>query len=192
MVDHRWRQQRRTGYQRRDASGEKVLGGVDHDGARAGDRLSDVPVAIDVRLAVHVAEVENRWGHVRHDIVIVHVSERPGRVAGVTKFNLRKMLRFGADGIISSSSFPLRLFYIVGLLCSLPFLTYLIYSFCLHIWRDSELVPGWTSLLLSIISFGTLNLVCLGIMGEYMGSVFDEVKRRPLYVVDEIVQGRSE
>ena len=113
--------------------------------------------------------------------------ERPGRVAGVTKFNLRKMLRFGADGIISSSSFPLRLFYVVGLLCSLPFLTYLVYSFCLHIWRGSELVPGWTSLLLSIISFGTLNLVCLGIMGEYIGRIYEEGKHRPLFIVAESV-----
>jgi dolichol-phosphate mannosyltransferase len=81
----------------------------------------------------------------------------------------------------------LRLFYVLGLLCSLPFLTYLVYSFWLHIWHGSELVPGWTSLLLSIISFGTLNLVSLGIMGEYIGRIYEEGKHRPLFIVAESV-----
>lgn len=117
--------------------------------------------------------------------------ERPGRVAGVTKFNLRKMLRFAADGIISSSSLPLRLFYLGGLICALPFLAYLAYSFILHIWYGKELVAGWTSLLLSIISFGTLQLISLGIMGEYIGRIYEEGKRRPLFIIAEETDQKS-
>ena len=66
-----------------------------------------------------------------------------------------------------------------------PFLAYLIYTFVLHYLFNVEMVPGWTSLILAVILFGAFNLLMLGILGEYTGRIYSEVKRRPLFLVQE-------
>jgi polyisoprenyl-phosphate glycosyltransferase len=111
---------------------------------------------------------------------------RPARAAGETKFNWLKMIRFATDGIVSFSKFPLRLSFILCLAALVPFLGYLIYAFVAATFLDRPIVPGWPSLLLCIIIFGSLNLVALGILGEYVGRIFENAKQRPDYLVMDV------
>jgi dolichol-phosphate mannosyltransferase len=110
---------------------------------------------------------------------------RHERFAGETKYPLRKMLRFATTGVISFSSAPLRAALNLGFFVSLV-------SFALGIWsvivKISGLyeVPGWTSIVVVTTFIGGIQLIVLGVIGEYIGDIHDEVKRRPLYVVNEI------
>ena len=108
----------------------------------------------------------------------------PPRFAGHSKFNLRKMLRFALDGITAFSRVPLRLALYVGCvagLCSLLLLLHVIYV--KYIIQDA--VPGWTTLAAAEFFLGGVELIGIGIVGEYVGRIFDEVKQRPLYIIRE-------
>jgi polyisoprenyl-phosphate glycosyltransferase len=111
--------------------------------------------------------------------------DRPARAAGTTKYPFLKMVRFAIDAIVSFSASPLRLAYLGAVMISALVLVYWAYV----IWREvtgrGTIVPGWTSLLLTITLFGCSNLICLGIMGEYIGRIFDEAKHRPLYMLKD-------
>ena len=111
--------------------------------------------------------------------------ERKARIAGITKYPFRKMLLFALNAIVSFSSFPLRLAYVMAFGLSALLMSYLVYTFCMHVFYHAELVPGWTSLILSIMAFGTINLFCLGIIGEYVGRLYEQSKQRPLYLIGE-------
>ena len=111
--------------------------------------------------------------------------ERKARVAGMTKYPFRKMLIFALNAIVSFSSFPLRLAYIMAFVLSAILMSYLVYTFCMHVFYHVELIPGWTSLILSIMAFGAINLFCLGIIGEYVGRIYEQSKQRPLYLIGE-------
>jgi glycosyltransferase involved in cell wall biosynthesis len=110
---------------------------------------------------------------------------RQERFAGETKYPLRKMLAFAATGVISFSSAPLRAALNLGFIVSGL-------SFALAIWslivKLSGLydVPGWTSIVVVTTFIGGIQLIVLGVIGEYIGDIHDEVKRRPLYVVSEL------
>jgi polyisoprenyl-phosphate glycosyltransferase len=112
--------------------------------------------------------------------------DRPKRFAGSTKFNLAKMMKFAVDGITCFTSAPLRLSYILMVLATLPFLFFLVLTLFRHFVLGLDLAPGWASLLLCIIAFGSMNLFGLGILGEYVAKVFDTVKDRPNFVVQEV------
>jgi len=109
--------------------------------------------------------------------------ERPPRQAGTTKYPLRKMLLLGADGIVSFSNLPLRATYLVGLFIMLIVASYLVWTTVMYILGKTPLVPGWSSLLITISAFGFANLICLGVIGEYIGRIYSEVKHRPLYLI---------
>lgn len=111
--------------------------------------------------------------------------DRSPRVAGTTKYSLVKMVRLAMDGIISLSFWPLRAAYLTAFVLMLPFLLYLLYTFGKYLFFDIALVPGWTSLILAVILFGAFNLLMLGVMGEYVGRIYSEVKRRPIYLIRE-------
>ncbi len=111
--------------------------------------------------------------------------ERQRRVAGKTKFSLRKMLAFGVDGLLSFSTFPLRLTFLFSVLGSLPFLLYAGRAFVLQALGVREMAPGWMSLLLAIVTFGSLILMAIGLVGEYVGRIYDTVKQRPDVIVRE-------
>lgn len=117
---------------------------------------------------------------------------RPQRFAGSTKFNLVKMLRFAIDGITCFTSAPLRFAYVIGIFGTLPFLFYLLVTLFRHFVLGMELAPGWTSLLLCIIAFGSMNLFGIGILGEYIAKIFDTVKDRPNYIVQEVCNGEEQ
>ena len=110
---------------------------------------------------------------------------RGERFAGETKYPLRKMLRFATSGVISFSSAPLRAALNVGFVVS-------VLAFVLGLWSivvkigGFYNVPGWTSTIVVVSFLGGIQLVVLGVIGEYIGSIHDEVKGRPLYVVGEL------
>jgi len=109
--------------------------------------------------------------------------ERNPRVAGESKYPLSKMLSFSIDGITSFSSKPIRMIFFTGLaflLIDVCVLAYVLYSFFI-----GHVVPGWSSLMLSIWFVGGVILLSLGIVGEYIGKIFVEVKGRPRYSIWE-------
>jgi glycosyltransferase involved in cell wall biosynthesis len=112
--------------------------------------------------------------------------DRPGRFAGETKYPLRRMLRFAIDGITSFSILPLRVASYLGLFISfisvLAGLIALTMKYVLH-----TTVQGWTGIVVLVSLFASVQLVMTGILGEYVGRIYEEVKRRPLYVVGERV-----
>jgi polyisoprenyl-phosphate glycosyltransferase len=108
----------------------------------------------------------------------------PPRLAGTSKFTLAKMLRFAGDAVFSFSLVPLRLSIFLGAFlvllaaAELSWTFYLIFSGRVH-----ELVPGWTSLIFSVLGIGGVQLITMGIIGQYVGMIFEQVKNRPLYVL---------
>lgn len=112
--------------------------------------------------------------------------DRDARLAGETKYPLRKMLSLAADGLLSFSSKPLRIATGFGILNIAVSLLLVVYVFVAYFSRSIETVPGWASTTLIIVFFSGVQLLGLGIMGAYIGRIFDEVKGRPEYVIDEI------
>jgi dolichol-phosphate mannosyltransferase len=110
---------------------------------------------------------------------------RQERFAGETKYPLRKMLRFAMSGVISFSSVPLRAALNIGFVVSFLAFVLGIWSLVVKIGGFYN-VPGWTSTILVVSFLGGIQLVVLGVIGEYIGSIHDEVKGRPLYVVGEL------
>lgn len=105
------------------------------------------------------------------------------RFAGESKYTLGKMLNFAADGITSFSVKPLRIISVIGLLCVLLSFVEMIYVFI--VWLQNSVVTGWSSLLISLWFIGGLMLLSIGIIGEYIGKIYTEVKHRPLYHVEK-------
>jgi polyisoprenyl-phosphate glycosyltransferase len=111
---------------------------------------------------------------------------RAARFAGVTKYPLLKMLRFAADAVVSFSFAPLRLAAWMGFIALGVALAGIIYALALRFFFDpSHWVRGWASLFVAVLFIGGVQLISLGIIGEYVGRIYGEVKRRPLYVVRE-------
>ncbi len=110
--------------------------------------------------------------------------QRAARSAGETKWPLRKMLRFATDGIVSFSLAPLRLATWLGFVVSGLALAGIVYALVLRLFT-AVWVSGWTSLLIAVLFLGGVQLLMLGILGEYVGRIYGEMKRRPLYLVKE-------
>ena len=114
--------------------------------------------------------------------------DRHERFAGQSKYPLKKMLSFAIDGITSFSTRPLRYITYLGLLfvlISIATITYALFSYMNH-----DVMPGWTSLLVSVWFVGGSVLLACGIIGEYVGKMYKEVKRRPHYFVEKEVGER--
>lgn len=118
-----------------------------------------------------------RQGYVYYD--------RTERMAGESKYPLGKMLAFAWDGITSFSVRPLRLIMGVGLFCI--FISFVVIVWALVTYLQHRALPGWTSMLVSVWFLGGAVLTALGIIGEYVGKIYSEVKRRPRYIVEEEV-----
>jgi len=119
------------------------------------------------------------WVGFRHATVEF---ERPTRAAGQTKYPLSKMLRLSVDGVTSFSTAPLRLAGVMGLIGLVGGFAYAGYALYVR-YILGETVRGWTSLVLLNVFFSSVVLICLGVVGEYVGRIFEEVKNRPLYLV---------
>ena len=114
---------------------------------------------------------------------------RPPRTRGETKFPLRKMLRFALDGLTSFSHVPLQLATWLGFLVSAFAFLYILVVLVLWILKIN--VPGWTTLMVFVLLLGGVQLTVIGVLGEYLGRIYDEVKGRPLYLVAEEVGGEE-
>jgi dolichol-phosphate mannosyltransferase len=111
--------------------------------------------------------------------------ERPARFAGETKWPLRKMLHFAVDGITSFSTVPLRMATWLGLMAGLVAMAGV--GWALYSKFFGGVVRGWTTIMILVGLGSSAQLLMTGILGEYVGRIYEEVKRRPLYVVDSEV-----
>jgi polyisoprenyl-phosphate glycosyltransferase len=108
----------------------------------------------------------------------------PKRFAGSSKFSVKKMLHFALDGITAFSKLPLRISFYLGLIFALS--SFGLSGHVLYIKLvTNEAVPGWATISASILLLGGLQLLFMGVIGEYVGRIFEEVKQRPIYLIRE-------
>ncbi|MBK8353440.1 MAG: glycosyltransferase family 2 protein [Saprospirales bacterium] len=110
--------------------------------------------------------------------------KREERHAGNTNYPYSKMLKFAFDGITSFSNIPLRLATYLGFMVSFVAFLVIVYTLYQKYFKH-DVVQGWSSLMVSILFIGGVQLICLGIIGEYLGRIMDNVKKRPLYIVKD-------
>ena len=110
--------------------------------------------------------------------------DRAERFAGTTKYPLSKMVRFAADGIVSFSSVPLKIAIVMGFIVAGLSGVGILYALFMRLFTHTW-VPGWTLLFIALLFIGGIQMMFLGVLGEYVGRVYGEVKRRPLYLVKD-------
>jgi len=113
--------------------------------------------------------------------------DRAERFAGETKYPLKKMMRFAFDALTGFSSAPLKLASHAGLWLSLG--SVLLVLYIAYAWIAGQSIQGWTSLMLVVVVLGAIQMFVLALMGEYIGRLYNEAKRRPLYIVQEVAGG---
>jgi polyisoprenyl-phosphate glycosyltransferase len=162
------------------------------------NRVSDIPIPLDtgdfrlmdravVDALLSMPERDRfvrgmvAWLGFRQEAVVYN---RAARLAGETKYPLSKMVRFALDGILSFSVAPLRLAIWMGLITAGVAVLGFVYALLMRLFTDTW-VPGWTLLFIACSTIGGIQLVFLGVLGEYVGRIYGEAKRRPLYVVRE-------
>lgn len=165
---------------------------------RALNRISDVAIPLDTgdfrlmdrKVVDVILSMPERDRFIRGMVAWVGFSQEPvlysraARHAGTTKYPLKKMVRFAVDGLLSFSTVPLRLAIWAGLATAGFSMLGVIYALLLRI-LTNVWVPGWTLLFIACASVGSVQLLFLGVLGEYVGRIYGEVKRRPLYIVRE-------
>jgi dolichol-phosphate mannosyltransferase len=117
--------------------------------------------------------------------------DRSRRYGGSTKYPIAKMMRFALDGITGFSSQPLRLASHVGLLFALASLLLMVVLMVYKLAGGRGIIQGWTSLAVAVLFLGGVQLLAIGILGEYIGRIYEEVKRRPLYLTRDLVNVKS-
>ncbi len=118
--------------------------------------------------------------------------ERPQRAAGTTKFNFWRLWNFALDGVVSFSTAPLRAWFYVGVVIAAIAVLYALFIVTRVLILGID-TPGYASLLIAVLLMGAIQLLSLGIIGEYLGRLFLEVKGRPIYVVEGVYEdGTSE
>jgi polyisoprenyl-phosphate glycosyltransferase len=110
--------------------------------------------------------------------------DRDERLSGQTGYTYKKMIRFALDGITSFSNFPLKFASIVGFFVSAFAFLLILYSLYGQFYLKNN-VPGWASLMVSVLFIGGIQLLCIGIIGEYIGRISSNIRNRPLYIVGE-------
>jgi dolichol-phosphate mannosyltransferase len=114
--------------------------------------------------------------------------DREPRKQGETKYPTRKMVRFATDAVTSFSTTPLKLLATLGFVLVGFCAAFLVYTLYKRLFTD-DTVQGWTSVVVVVLLIGGVQLLSLGVMGQYVARIYDEVKGRPLYVVSEFVEG---
>ncbi|NUC15821.1 glycosyltransferase family 2 protein [Bacillus mycoides] len=117
--------------------------------------------------------------------------ERDERFAGETKYPLKKMIKFASDGIIAFSTKPLRIVMSLGLLSVLISIIVLLYTITVKI-IGNDTQTGWASIMVAITFFSGIQLLGLGIVGQYIARIYDESKNRPIYIVKETINVAQE
>ncbi|MDO4925286.1 MAG: glycosyltransferase family 2 protein [Turicibacter sp.] len=118
----------------------------------------------------------------KSDVVLY---ERNERFAGESKYPLKKMLSFALEGITSFSVKPIRLILTIGIIMFISSLIALLYF--LILWIIGKTVQGWTTVVTSIWMLGGIQLLCLGVIGEYIGKIYIESKARPKFIIDKFI-----
>jgi dolichol-phosphate mannosyltransferase len=162
------------------------------------NRMSDVPIPLDTGdfrlMSRNVVDVlramPERDRFVRGMVAWVGFRQtalpyrRAERWAGTSKYPLRKMLRFATDGILSFSTRPLQMSIGLGLASAALALAGIVYAVVARMLTD-DWVPGWAAIMVAVLFIGGVQLISVGVLGEYVGRIYGEIKRRPLYVVGE-------
>ena len=117
--------------------------------------------------------------------------ERDERFAGETKYPFKKMIKFASDGIIAFSSKPLKLVMTLGTASVLVSIIVLLYSILTRLFGH-EVQPGWASIMVAITFFSGIQLLGLGIVGQYIARIYDESKNRPIYIVKDVYNIENE
>ena len=112
--------------------------------------------------------------------------ERGKREAGTSKYPLKKMLAFAADGITSFSVKPLRLILAIGIIILIVSIFIMLYALVVKILGHT--VAGWTFLTISIWFIGGLQMISIGVIGEYVGKIYNETKARPRYIIEKVLK----
>ena len=112
--------------------------------------------------------------------------ERDERFAGDTKYPVRKLVLLAIDAITSFSVIPLRVASLAGAFCA--FLGVIFGFFTLGAWFSGAVVPGWTSLTLIVLLLGGVQLIVIGIIGEYLGRLYMQSKERPMFLIEEVLR----
>ena len=110
--------------------------------------------------------------------------ERSARFAGTTKYPLGKMIKLALDGIIGFSNTPLKTAYYIGFIVAVFSFLYGLFIIIYSQFKEFP-VHGWSSIMVTVLFIGGVQLITVGILGEYIGRIYDEVKKRPLYIIDE-------
>ncbi|MCP5310698.1 hypothetical protein [Cognatazoarcus halotolerans] len=116
--------------------------------------------------------------------------DRAQRFAGVSKYPLRKMLALALDAVTSFSTVPLRMITVTGFLVFAVSVVMSAWTLWIKLFTDLAL-PGWTSTLLPIYLLGGVQILCLGVIGEYLGKAYKEVKARPRYIIETMTRNAS-
>lgn len=143
---------------------------------------------IDRKIVEVLRQMPEREKYLRGQIAWVGFNQtfveydRDSRQAGQTGYTYRKMIRFALDGITSFSNFPLKFATIMGFTVSV--ISFIIMLYALYgRFISHDYVPGWASLMLSVLFIGGVQLICVGIIGEYISRISANVRNRPLYIV---------
>lgn len=162
------------------------------------NRITSVPIPMDVgdfrimnrKVVNALKQMPEKQRYLRGQIAWLGFKQtsilydRRSREEGDTKYTLRKMIRLALDGITSFSNWPLRLATILGFVCAFVGLGLILYTlYAKFIAKVYE--PGWPSLMITIVFLGGIQLLGIGVIGEYIGRINENVKNRPLYVVDK-------
>lgn len=156
----------------------------------------DIPVdvgdfrLIDRVIVEHLRNMPEKSKYIRGQIAWIGYKQtfveyhRDARLYGTTNYPLKKMLRFALDGITAFSDKPLKIASGLGIFSAIVSLVALVYAlvshFCFH-----ATITGWTSLILSVLFIGGVQLITIGIIGEYIARINNDVRNRPLYILDE-------
>jgi glycosyltransferase involved in cell wall biosynthesis len=117
--------------------------------------------------------------------------EREKRFAGMPKYTWPKLVNLAVNGLLSFSALPLRMATAFGFMISFCSLLGIILALYLKLFTD-QAIPGWTATVIPILILGGIQLLSIGILGEYIAQIFDEVKQRPLYLVDGILDSERD
>lgn len=160
------------------------------------DKLSEVPIPLDTgdfrlmdrQVVDHLIAMPEKARFIRGMVSWIGFNQtsityqRSARFAGESKYPLTKMLKFGIDGILSFSVKPLKLSIMLGFMCSGIAMLMLLYSVYIRL-MTAHWESGWTSLIISILFMGGVQLISIGILGEYIARIYNESKNRPLYII---------
>lgn len=170
------------------------------------NRLSEVSIPLDTgdfriisqKVCKTVCEMPERNKFLRGQIAWTGFSqtyveyERHARQSGATKYSYAKMFKFAMDGISAFSNLPLKLATWMGFITALIALTMFIRTIWVRYFTE-DYVKGWSSLMVSLLFLGGVQLICIGVLGEYLGRVLDNVKGRPPFVIrDSNIKNISE